>query len=358
MTETPANPENPAWDAKCPRCGYDLAGEVGRWADVCPLDGLCPECGLGFEWRDLFDPRRQVLTGFVEHARGWKQTAWWCARTCVWAFTILVFWRRVKMHHRIDLRRAAAAMLGAALVLWLLGGVLVAFVAMANFASGSPSSTGAYAPGASVILPDAWAFDSFSWLDRFAWPALGFPIEQSAWYGRESQGVWFWRSQFIMVHAAGWIACAAAWPLLWAVLPATRRGARVRWAHIGRASVNSLVWLAIPLLMRNGAILCLYASDVFMPSRAGARPSFVPAGVSPMLISRALYSTGEWLLHGVWLGPIVAYFWLQAWWLCAITMGWKVQRGWLVWLLLTVGTTLAGVVVNVLLVLALQMPDF
>ena len=42
----------------CPRCGYDLAGVVESWNHAeslsCPLNGTCSECGLGFEWADVF----------------------------------------------------------------------------------------------------------------------------------------------------------------------------------------------------------------------------------------------------------------------------------------------------------------
>lgn len=40
----------------CPRCGYDQAGEVARWdaAGQCPVQGLCPECGARFAWRELW----------------------------------------------------------------------------------------------------------------------------------------------------------------------------------------------------------------------------------------------------------------------------------------------------------------
>jgi hypothetical protein len=36
--------------AGCPRCGYDLGGEVARWVEQCPLRGRCTECGLEVEW--------------------------------------------------------------------------------------------------------------------------------------------------------------------------------------------------------------------------------------------------------------------------------------------------------------------
>jgi len=41
-------------DARCPRCGYDLRGAVATWNDTCPMSGTCTECGLFFEWAELF----------------------------------------------------------------------------------------------------------------------------------------------------------------------------------------------------------------------------------------------------------------------------------------------------------------
>lgn len=44
---------------ECPRCGYDLQGQIAAWHPAgdtqpdaaCPTTGTCSECGLDFEWR-------------------------------------------------------------------------------------------------------------------------------------------------------------------------------------------------------------------------------------------------------------------------------------------------------------------
>lgn len=38
----------------CPRCEYELTGETDRWHEQCPLEGVCPECGLALQWRDVY----------------------------------------------------------------------------------------------------------------------------------------------------------------------------------------------------------------------------------------------------------------------------------------------------------------
>lgn len=37
----------------CPRCDYDLAGEVATWTAECPLTSRCPECGLDVNWLEV-----------------------------------------------------------------------------------------------------------------------------------------------------------------------------------------------------------------------------------------------------------------------------------------------------------------
>ena len=59
------NPPDTPRGLLCPKCAYDLRGTMGDWSNACPLRGICPECGLEFEWADMIGTRR----------RGWMQTA-------------------------------------------------------------------------------------------------------------------------------------------------------------------------------------------------------------------------------------------------------------------------------------------
>jgi hypothetical protein len=52
----------------CPRCGYDVSGVVPTWAEQCPIHGTCSECGLAFEWVDIFRPERVYPAWSFEHA--------------------------------------------------------------------------------------------------------------------------------------------------------------------------------------------------------------------------------------------------------------------------------------------------
>lgn len=48
----PVPPDSPR-GIVCPRCSYDLRGTMGDWSRACPLRGVCPECGLQFEWAEM-----------------------------------------------------------------------------------------------------------------------------------------------------------------------------------------------------------------------------------------------------------------------------------------------------------------
>lgn len=38
----------------CPKCAYDLTGEIATWETQCPLQGVCSECGHAFAWSEPF----------------------------------------------------------------------------------------------------------------------------------------------------------------------------------------------------------------------------------------------------------------------------------------------------------------
>lgn len=83
----------------CPRCGYDQSGTSAAWSDQCPLQGTCPECGLHFEWADVFILDRKPLAWLYEHkprrslglVRAWR----------TWGHTLIPsrFWGAVSPMH-------------------------------------------------------------------------------------------------------------------------------------------------------------------------------------------------------------------------------------------------------------------
>lgn len=57
----------------CPRCEYNLTGEADRWHEQCQLKGICSECGLELQWRDVYQICNEwdsEVGWYAEHAHG------------------------------------------------------------------------------------------------------------------------------------------------------------------------------------------------------------------------------------------------------------------------------------------------
>lgn len=100
-------------DPRCPRCRCDLRGEVAHWSTRCPLESVCTECGLAFEWKDIFS--------YARHP--WLFEASWRYRpmrrisaTVTSALRPRRFWRDVRMSDRIHLRPPGLVLLAVVLV--------------------------------------------------------------------------------------------------------------------------------------------------------------------------------------------------------------------------------------------------
>ncbi len=103
----------------CPRCGYDVSGVVPTWAESCPLQGTCSECGLVYEWVDVFRPERIYPAWSFEHARQGRSRA--LVRTIARIPTPGRLWRQMKLAAPV---RVESLVLIAALAM-IIGHVLV-----------------------------------------------------------------------------------------------------------------------------------------------------------------------------------------------------------------------------------------
>ncbi|TVQ33118.1 MAG: hypothetical protein EA376_03425 [Phycisphaeraceae bacterium] len=99
---------------RCPRCGYDLGGEIETWRDRCPIDGVCAECGLRFRWAELLNPALRRLPWLYEHARSLREgDPLELANTRAFLTTVArsllpwSFWRNVRPHHKMAQKRLA-----------------------------------------------------------------------------------------------------------------------------------------------------------------------------------------------------------------------------------------------------------
>lgn len=81
----------------CPRCDYDLRGEIDTWITECPLVSRCPECGLEVHWNERAGEAPPPPWSF-EHAlpQRWPLIRAWLGSTAR-AFLPRTLWRGLRL---------------------------------------------------------------------------------------------------------------------------------------------------------------------------------------------------------------------------------------------------------------------
>ncbi len=203
----------------CPRCGYDQRGVVSQWRASCPLTGRCTECGLAFDWIEVFTEREAPAwciespyrAGAIDAVIGWFGTV----VRAVWPWG---FWGRLRLSHEVAGGRLALFVLLCAACLWLTFALQAAALAMVDGFSPSQGLFVALVPLSTqpIDVGDPWSAAAGAW--RLSTP-LDFSIEVLQ------------RGGVLTLGAMIFFACGT---LVFLLLPASRRRAKVRWAHIGR----------------------------------------------------------------------------------------------------------------------------
>ena len=308
--------------ATCPRCGYDQSGIVATWTEACPLEGVCSECGLEMEWKDVLGPDAGALRWFVEHVPRIQVLP----ASIATMFRVLlpwVFWRQVQLQGRMRLRRAV---LGMALVL---GGLHV----MASVAIGvgdfrvvtTPSphlvTFGFQAPETDLVSHVLWAV---------MYPVFWFEVSNTSDFlaggtaATISVAIWDAWNGVVLV---GLLATLAI-PLFMMLVSGTLKRAKVKRRHVLRATIYSFAWLIVPAAMRltHGMLYAATGDDYF--DKGGAIGAVVQA-----------VREAQWIPIGIIMG------WLLAWWHLAIRRGWQVRQPlWHTVLLLLLASLAAGMV--------------
>ena len=293
-------PRPPSAALVCPRCGYDLRSEPERWTDACPVEGRCSECGLAFGWVDVFDPLRTPPRWCVEYARirGFPLA---CLRTLLGSALPWRFWSRLRMEMPVRDLRIAAYILTLSIVLpWMIlsgtqacrAGSLWLQIKPVTLedASGAPLAAGfVRVVGHALVWP----------LSKDSVGTVGVPVTTgftqtavfaSPWVMLRQQTrvylltsfvlppttvdewlEWFFgRSSDFTARLVSVVACgfrtgdphspvvqvswfgpiqAVGCVVSFALLPQSRRKARVRWRHLWRIAGYSMVVLVLPTLV-------------------------------------------------------------------------------------------------------------
>jgi hypothetical protein len=209
----------------CPRCNYDLSGQIAAWSDSCPLQGTCPECGLEFAWRDILNPVYAILPRLFEHAGFERPRAF--RTTLLRTLRPHLFWRWLQLHHHVQPKRLAL------------------FLALALATTYT----------ATILLFFSWTSFHFAFNNQVRLPTFQSKLQamlnlllsrELLWpFGTD----WAWASgptrAYLVFRPLELLALLIPllMPLAFVALPETLRRARVRRRHLLRVAAYSLVLL-------------------------------------------------------------------------------------------------------------------
>lgn len=223
----------------CPKCGYDQSGEIATWESQCPVQGICPECGLEFTWTEVFHPLIHDLSWYIEHARSIRSSLWRTPGTLCRLGIPHVYWRSLNVKKRVSL-----FMLSVWCVLVCIGSHMLVAVAVgleqwqeSNWTAqplarylnqnGVSGALAIYLNG--LIQPLYEVTPNVRGYSRFI--DLGFRKE---WWSTESLMDAFFRPVGFQI---GFIML---WMLVLLAIPQTRKLTKLRGVHIARALILSL----------------------------------------------------------------------------------------------------------------------
>ena len=312
----------------CPKCGYDQSGEIATWESSCPVEGICPECGLGFAWADVLDPSRVDLAWYVEHAMSkWEMVR----RTIPTLWLLLIpnrYWSRMRMESSRSLRRYAIWIFAVMAVAHLLSTIALVVASHSNMkqmnasalqflANQPPASRGQY----QQLLYDVDGVD-------YWWPLIGesllYPVVNRS---LDTGGMTLDVGSF----AIGCAGFSVMWFVLFCAFPTTRKRSQLRMVHVARAMVVAGLF---PLL-------------VIEIARVGDALLFAAIIRNPMLAFDSMAMT---ILFWMMICLLV---WIQWFWVSAVWIGWKVKIRWYE-LILVVFASLFGILIGSFLVFVLS----
>jgi hypothetical protein len=179
---------------ECPRCGYDLAGQIAAWHPQgdsldganCPTQSTCSECGLTFEWRALLNPTISGPTWFLETTRHKFLRA--TRITWLQALRPWTFWRTISLELRPRPRRILLSLALLLATFFLFHAVMGIAGRFGTFYLNS-QSVGTWA-STNIKTPDAVAkfalkYYFMDWQRTFLFEGRrsGFGATSSAWMG-------------------------------------------------------------------------------------------------------------------------------------------------------------------------------
>jgi len=290
----------------CPKCGYDQSGEIATWESSCPVNGVCPECGLAFEWADIFDRYRNHLNWYIEHA---PSSIAFTKRSLPTLWRLMlpwVFWRSVTITHAISIRRLVPWIL----IVWVVLHIITAI----PFAYYNWHAVDMWFFGTVQNAYQSYGIQGFA---AILTNALCSPVihvctgPNGLTYTFEGGGLVYLSTTTsdLLVGLIAVIGYSTTWGIVLLAIPTTRNIAKIRTSHILRAYCLSLLpGIVIIEILR-------FESAYGMVAR-----------VTPSLL----------MPYGI----LICMVWLIVFWACALRVGWRVHRAWLLIVLGTIAATL------------------
>ncbi|MCH2161240.1 MAG: hypothetical protein MK085_05135 [Phycisphaerales bacterium] len=279
MTDTPPNP-NPVTRRHeaviCPRCGYHFKGILATWTTSCPVDGQCSECGLSFRWWEIF-VGDHVPKWYVEFSRGF----WSGLRRTPGTFWRVILGSEPSGRLRLEMfkeRMRFRPFLGWFVLLFLVAylgaglavGIEGAINHLETIKAGMPYKNialqiflgGLVDPFA--ILPEvggkAMEYSLFQHISMMGIGSINYMGQDIFWVERSGRLLPMPVSIQLVLLAMSTVVT----PLVFMVLPYTRREAKVRLGHLAR-----LAFLSVAILVLFWLLLVLFwvleAGFLFLP---------------------------------------------------------------------------------------------
>jgi hypothetical protein len=333
----------------CPRCDYDLAGQVGNWhphgasteGAACPLHATCSECGLVFEWSLVMRPSLATPRWLVEarpmagDSFGWfGLRALWGVAWRAWATQARLlrpgrFWRRVGLQAPVRPTRLAMWIALCPIGLIALLTLVFSLVALPDYLPGGVWSVHGALQGAKRVLiaHRTGIMEDLNSANRLLSP----------WH----KPVWI----------SSLLACVLMASLMLLVLPDTRRVARVRARHVLRVLVYGLGWGVIALVLGAG-------QGAMAANLAGAQFDLGALGEywfdrgwpnqSLLIVDRQSWwgsATGV-LIDFAFVTPCISLAWWLAYWWFALSRGLRLRNARQVYWSSVVAGVLLGLLVG------------
>ena len=248
--------------AECCRCGYDLRGVVSAWTDRCPIDGVCAECGLQFQWAELLSETIGGPGWCLEFARSHWDFLRRAAKTLAMTFRPWSFWGTLRMQHPVRWRPLVvyiAAIVIAFYVMFCLGQGALAFQQWYGWRNPTfpivPVHYSTYEIFHAALLPLS---------DRAPAPAAAPALY--LFFSPRDLCLHYWSSLFKL--GLGFLLFHALCPAGFLALPISQRMTKVRWSHVIRAAVYGVA-LMVPAGVLAAVASALSGTELFNPSTAG-----------------------------------------------------------------------------------------